>query len=445
MPNMCIPSDDRSFGPTVPPGCRGGFDFTLLFEQLIFILLPAVVFVLAAVARLLYLAKTDGKTRRNSLRTVKVLASTVFIGWQVAILHATASAAVGIYTRASIPVAAVNVAVALLLLALSWAEDDRSVQPSTLLSTYLLVTILLDLPLVRTLWMLPRHGDGLAGYFSVSVIIKTSLLVLEEQQKRKHLNLEYSDLPPDSTSGIINRSFLWWLNRLIWRGLRPPPLLVQDLDHLDAELTSVALEDRLQYEWQRRRRPERRFELVWALCRTLRWPLLKTVLPRLCLVASSFTQPFIVSSTLALLLQHDDQNTVTKVYALVATTVLAYVARAVASVHYYQTLYRALVMSRGALVTLIYNRALLTQDGIEDDAAAVTLMSSDSDRIASSLRLVNNIWSESLQVVLGTCLLAYQLGWACVVPLLIVASKFRNLPLPPSPCLLAAWLVGYLF
>lgn len=43
---------DRSFGPAVPSSCRGGFDFTLLFEQIFLSSLPAAALLLAASARL---------------------------------------------------------------------------------------------------------------------------------------------------------------------------------------------------------------------------------------------------------------------------------------------------------------------------------------------------------------------------------------------------------
>lgn len=43
---------DRSFGPAVPASCRDGFDFTLLFEQIFFTLVPAVALILTATLRL---------------------------------------------------------------------------------------------------------------------------------------------------------------------------------------------------------------------------------------------------------------------------------------------------------------------------------------------------------------------------------------------------------
>lgn len=53
---------DEHFGPFIPSACRGGFDFTLSFEQDILSIVPNVLFVLAAVLRLSLLVKRPRKS-----------------------------------------------------------------------------------------------------------------------------------------------------------------------------------------------------------------------------------------------------------------------------------------------------------------------------------------------------------------------------------------------
>lgn len=60
----CIRIDD-TFGPHAGP-CRGGFDFTLLFEEIILTLLPAGIILLALPFRLWYLAQRVKKVQANS-------------------------------------------------------------------------------------------------------------------------------------------------------------------------------------------------------------------------------------------------------------------------------------------------------------------------------------------------------------------------------------------
>ena len=80
-------------------------------------------------------------------------------------------------------------------------------------------------------------------------------------------------------------------------------------------------------------------------------------------------------------------------------------------------------MFRGAVVGLIYNRTLILHDGVYDESAAITLMSTDIDRIAISLQLLHETWPQLLEVAIGIALLARQLGWVCVFPLIVVGRK----------------------
>lgn len=69
----CSLEADNVFGPVVSRACRDGFDFTLLFEQSILGLLPALAFLLASPLRVRHLAKRDVRTQRNTMRTAKLV------------------------------------------------------------------------------------------------------------------------------------------------------------------------------------------------------------------------------------------------------------------------------------------------------------------------------------------------------------------------------------
>lgn len=87
-------------------------------------------------------------------------------------------------------------------------EDERSVRPSSLLTIYLILTLLFDIVQTRTLW-LSRTRSLIPSLFTASVTAKMTMLLLESLGKQKYLTGTYRDLPPESTSGILNRSFLW--------------------------------------------------------------------------------------------------------------------------------------------------------------------------------------------------------------------------------------------
>ena len=80
-------------------------------------------------------------------------------------------------------------------------------------------------------------------------------------------------------------------------------------------------------------------------------------------------------------------------------------------------------MARGALVSLIYARSLKLQAGVYDESAALTLMSTDVDRITMSAEGFLGIWARLIQVAIGIWLLERQLGWICAAPIVVVLSK----------------------
>ncbi|KAH8883332.1 putative ATP-binding cassette transporter [Thozetella sp. PMI_491] len=413
---MCTAADDDSFGPIVGPNCRGGFDFTLLFEQSFLTFLPAVIFLAIAAVRFGTLTRAKVKTQSNPLRIAKLLASGAFIALQVVVLVFTTES---VTTTASLIAAAANVAAAVQLFALSWIEDARSVQPSTTISAYLLGTIFLDIPQLRTLWIL-YSGKGLAACFAASTAAKLVMLALEDQSKTRYLAHQYRNLPLENTCGLINRCFLLWINPIILRGYRSS-ITMMDVPELDAALASAAMEPKLQHTWESRRRPERQLEFVWAVWRAFWRPMAIATIPRLVLIPIRFTRPFIISSVLTMLTEPEDQNTSIKAACLVLGTALVYIVQAVIGLLAEQLNYRCILGARGAIIGLIYDRSLKMQDGVYDHAAAVTLMSGDSDRIAQSLTLAQTLLSRFIEVALGLYLLARQLGWVCVVPITLVA------------------------
>lgn len=63
---MCDIAAQNVFGPTIGAGCRNGFDFTLLFEESFFTILPCSLFLLCLPLQL-YQSHTPPLTRRGLL------------------------------------------------------------------------------------------------------------------------------------------------------------------------------------------------------------------------------------------------------------------------------------------------------------------------------------------------------------------------------------------
>ena len=80
-------------------------------------------------------------------------------------------------------------------------------------------------------------------------------------------------------------------------------------------------------------------------------------------------------------------------------------------------------MFRGALVSLIYVKTLEMRAGGLDESAALTLMSTDIDRLTVSLTNLCEIWAYVIEMAIGLWLLERQIGWICVAPIVLVVGK----------------------
>ena len=98
----------------------------------------------------------------------------------------------------------------IVLFFLSYLEHTRSVRPSTILSLYLSLTVILDIAQLRSLW-LQLGTQGITGIFTASFVAKLVAFILEATNKRSTLRPIYKDLAPEESGGIIIAASLYGL------------------------------------------------------------------------------------------------------------------------------------------------------------------------------------------------------------------------------------------
>ena len=151
---------------------------------------------------------------------------------------------------ASLPFAIMGLIASVAIIVLSFMEHEKSVKPSLLLNTFLLISLFFDVAHCRTLFLLEGH-TRIAAIYAATLALKVVLLFLEARNKRSHLKIPYMGLATESTVGIFNLSFFWWLNETFVRGFREL-LSPGDLQQIDTDLTSEKLGERLQRAWDER-------------------------------------------------------------------------------------------------------------------------------------------------------------------------------------------------
>lgn len=458
--------DDDAFGPAVR-GCRGDFDFTIRFEQLVLAIIPSSVFISLVLPRLLVLWQKPNLVAGRILLAAKLFTIACLTGLQLGLLALSASQP-GKFKALFTASSALAVAASLSIFVLSYAEHARSPRPSILLSSYLLLGVLFDIAMVRTFWM--ARGDSLVAgidpdltvsvasfilnsaetvfcrLFSSALAFKVVLLLLESIQK-KSLMLPASgwkseDHSPEETSGLFSLSVYSWLNSLFWQGYSSI-LSVDDLFVLDQSMSTKKLEAKLAkyanvlppppidgegpgpqslYNFGRKKGG-----LSRALMKALAMEILLPIGPRLALTGFTFGQPFIINATLSYLAEPAAEQLRGSGYGLIGASFLIYFGVSVSNAVYYYFQGRVMFMIRGALAGAIYRKTTEQRLDAADDAAAITLMSTDLERIRLGLTIVNEYWANTIQVVLASWLLHGEIGIAFIAPLVIVSLSVAAL------------------
>lgn len=320
-------------------------------------------------------------------------------------------------TKASVAAAALDFSAACVLFILSCYEHSRSITPSTIIGLYLIISLPFDAVRLRTFYLLRGYAaKGIANLLALSLGIKFVVLVTEAVEKRGILLEPYRDLPPETTSGIYNRSIFWWLNPLLKVGFGKT-LQIEDLYNLDDNLASVGVQERFRRQWAKVKEPSR-FSLVLTTIRVLRRQLLVSAIPRLLLSATMFAQPFLVQETVNYVSIRDGQAASVG-WGLVGAYFLVYAGQAIFTAAYNHLLNRCVVQVRGGLVSLLYNKTLELSIATIDPSACLTLMSSDVQRIVEPLVMIHDTWGSLVDVGLGMYLLYRRLGSACYAPAVV--------------------------
>ena len=442
--------DDDSFGPAVR-GCRGDFDFTVRFEQLVLAIIPPAVFVALVVPRVVSLLGKPLLVKGTALLASKVVAIVSLAALQIGML--ALSTHPGRFKTLLTASSSLALASSACMLLVSWLEHIRSPRPSILLAGYLFLSILFDVAMLRTFWLArsPSSAGSTASteatfcrLFSAALATKTAILGLESVHKTRYIrpsaawwqSVAHS---PEETSGLFGIGAYAWLSTLFFRGYRNV-MILDDLFALDTAMSSKKLERKLAaatastpgrtYDFGRKKNG-----LLKALVRALAVDLLLPVAPRLALAGFLFGQPFLINATLAYL----DDPTAPKnhSYGLIGATFLIYIGISVSTaVHYYYQ-ERAMFMVRGALAAAVYRKTTelpLTDaptdanDGHKDKSkqstasASLTLMSTDVERIRTGFLNIHEYWANIMQIGVACWLLMRTLGsaGAFVAPLVVI-------------------------
>ncbi|KAH8131304.1 hypothetical protein FP744_10009106 [Trichoderma asperellum] len=401
------------------------FDFNIEFEQVFLSIIPSALFIIVSLWVSVSQARKPAVVNAPIFRFIKVGAIAIYTILQLALL---VLAATGRFhaTRIFIAASALKLFSGVFMIPLSIVEHSRSARPSILLTGYLFLSLLLDVTQARTLYLSSAISAEriYSNLFTAATALKAVVLVLESQQKSKWISWNEKEHSPEETSGIFSLGVFFWMNRLFLAGYKKV-LFIDDLYSLDSSLDPKTLREKFYQNLNYSRMKGDKFGLTKVLIRTLKGPLLLPIIPRLGLLGFTFAQPFFIERLLDYLAEDELDPNIG--YGFIGASLFIYAGIALCWAFHRYYHHRMRTMLRSILVTETFITATKARIGTGDDTAALTLMSTDIERIRMGFRQLHDIWASVIQVALSAWMLNNQLGAVFVAPIGVVVLCFIGL------------------
>lgn len=233
--------------------------------------------------------------------------------------------------RFTIPSSVLVLVTVALLTALSPLDHSYSFRPSSLIQAYLFLTLLLDIPRLRTAWLIYNYTSSISnGAIIVQTLAfatKGVLLWVESLSKGSRIiQREEESLSAEDKAGFFSRSLLLWMNPLLWKGYQRK-ITMDDLDAVGKDLEASKLIAAVEIPFRRYAGMHRR--LAISLLSAFLKQLAIIQFPRLALVGFAIAQPYLILSSLNFV--QDPTAPMQFGYGLIGAYALTYIGIAVSS------------------------------------------------------------------------------------------------------------------
>ncbi|MBE3046692.1 ATP-binding cassette domain-containing protein [Candidatus Bathyarchaeota archaeon] len=221
-------------------------------------------------------------------------------------------------------------------------------------------------------------------------------------------------------NGPFDMGVYGWLNRLFMRGYSTV-LSMKNLYPLDSNMTTEALYPKLERQLQSPGYRSGNFSLAKALGKALLAPWLLPIAPRVCAIGFKFAQPLFLESLLTYLQSPSDSETTKRNvgYGFIGAAALIYLGIAASNSYHHYYKFRAIYMIRSCLASALYKKSTEVRSA-GSDASALTLMSTDIERIVRGFTAIHELWSCIIEIAIACWLLHGHLGAAFAAPIVTI-------------------------
>ncbi|KAJ5180006.1 hypothetical protein N7492_003216 [Penicillium capsulatum] len=413
--------NDDLFGPAVQ-GCRGNFDFTKSFEHIFLSVIPNALFLVTAAIRIYHLGHQPRIVKGTLFQLLKLGLLLVYFALQLTRAIQFILSHGETVPKLATSAIAMTIVAAVGMMALSFLEHERSFKPSLLLTIYVFLTAIFDAALTRTSWLASVQSWQVTDSHIqlAALVLKLVVLSLESKGKTKFIaGWSPEKHSPEESSGFFSLALMFWLNPLFLRGYRQH-CTVENLYAIDQRLGAKLMFSQLAQNLSSANRSGKSIGLARNIAKTLLWPLVCPIAPRLAKIGFTFAQPFFITALISNMQKSNSSSSVNDGYGLIGACVLIYGGIALSNTLYGYYTHRAMYMIRGSLVSAIYQKTLLLGAGEATDTGAVTLMSTDIECIMTGCENIHELWASIVEIALGCWLLHSRLGVAFLSPIIVI-------------------------
>jgi ATP-binding cassette subfamily C (CFTR/MRP) protein 1 len=167
-------------------------------------------------------------------------------------------------------------------------------------------------------------------------------------------------------------------------------------------------------------KPERTTTLPYVLLKCFKGPVAAAILPRLFLIVFRYSQPVLINISVRYIGNARKESGSTEEGRwLIVGALAVYVGLAVSVLSPFWVAFHL------TYPLLQVSKAISTS--AQSTGSAVTLISTDVDNVQDVGQMFHETWAQVLEVIIGTSLLATQIGWMWPIPLIMIVCEFPDL------------------
>ncbi|OAA72851.1 ABC transporter, transmembrane domain, type 1 [Akanthomyces lecanii RCEF 1005] len=386
-------SGDDTFGPRLP----GHRDLTLLFENVVFAIVPAAVVLLFTPLYLRRALRERGPARIAWTLYLEIaLAGGVFLTDLIGANLWSKSPYAPPYAMAAATIMFLAAIAMGFVLFIGRVRGRWPVLPTV----YAATTALFDVVRMRSYVL--RDMRDMAAVCIMTALIKILFLISGQISLRLR----------DRRALLRGQSIVDWAISTLSLGFRNN-IHLEHLPELDPASKSVALFHRFQPHWANVNKKSR-WPLLKACVKTLQWELTSALPPRLAFFAFIFSQPFLIQHV-TLLVKHGrpPPDVIARVTAF---TAFVFLGIGICKGYYRQVCHRVSTCLRGMLVSAIFEKTMHLECEVLQKKEAFELMETDLAIVEEMPTRFCDLVVSFPEVGFGTYLLHNYVGlWCCLV------------------------------